>query len=1465
MKKIFQTFLFFIIGISIFSQPVVNFTINQPSLCAPVNISFTSTITGCTGPIIYSWTSGNGDISSNANPVFNYSTGGTYIVTLMVTCNGVSATKTATINVYNSPTANFVTTTQTGCSPYTATFTDLTTIGDAQIQSWLWYAGDGLAETSQNASHLYNNGGSYNVSLKVTDANGCSSQKTQNSMILVANKPQIDFTSTNNEWCHAPHTVNFQANIITSFGLNSVLSWNWGDGTIIEHTNPISHTYNNTGSFNVSLSVTDEYGCTNELTKNNFVNIRQTQPTYSIVEGNIVCIGMPVHFQNETSYNCLWNFGGSSTSTLNFATHTFTTAGDKTITFTVNPGGECEASTTFNILVETIQASFTTSPTNLFSCSTPFVVNFTNTSSSNATSFLYTFQDGTTSSEANPSHTFTHQGVFTPILTATSAHGCSNSFIGPTITIQPPNVAFEADTIEGCAPLLVNFTYTGTTPLSSITNWSWDFDNGQSISSGTNTASATYTPGTYHPSLTITDNNNCTSTTSIDINIGEVFIPHGIGVVTNETHLTLPNHYLCPQDSVELYNPHYNNPDITDFSWWIDSTDNNSTQEYEPWQFDKDTGWITIHMITNYNGCRDTLLWDSVYINGPIIKGINKTFDCLNPLEQNFTVDTLLADKWDWHIYKITGGITTNLHTVLNSTSKTLTYTFPSNGSYWVKVIAYNNTSGCDFKDSIQVNITSPRAFFSLINSRHCSQEDIVLYAGASTNATEYYWDFGDGTNSGWISNATTIHSYSTLGHYTITLKVRDANNCEHQTSNNIHIIGPDISITADKVYGCDNLEVNFTENVTADEDILWIKWRFGDGESTISSGTVSHTYTSLGTYSVSVTARTISGCETTKVYENMIKIEHVQADISVDKQIICAGDSINFSSLETNDTYNYTWNFGDGTIINNNQSNQTHQYINGGVFDVKLLVDNNLGCKDSIFIESYIIAEKVTANFTLAQNNIPCYPHEVEITNNCQIIPSTTTVYYKWDMGNSDTLLIEDPVYLYTRPGNYNITLNIRTSHNCTSRYSLPLTINGPYAEAYISDTIACVGENITFRLINQENVNDFTWVVGGGQSYNIEEFTHSYNAVNPQGYYPVSLILRSLGCEVSFNYNIYVFDVKADFLITDIDTNLITEICSNEQALLICHSENAYYRTWYLNNDIINQQDSIILRNFINNGNTSENTNISLVISDTHSCRDSISKSLTINPLPQIRISNDSIICHGDTIRLYANGGIKYEWSPNKYISDTTSNTPIIYPDTDIQYTVKVTDSKNCSKSDSVLIKFQKIPEIELNPLRDTIIIGDTVFINLQTNDNNLTYQWSPNKSISCDNCPQPYLNPLATTQYLLNIKDSLKCYSLDYFIDIIVIEKYSLDVPTAFTPLGYESNRTVYARGFGIKNLLQFRIYNRWGEEVFYTNSLDKGWNGYYNGKLQDIDTYSYFVEAEMFDGSIKTKKGHIMLIK
>jgi len=153
MKKYtpFLLLLVFVLrGISTYAQPTVSFTASAIEACAPVNIEFINTSTGCISDPTFSWVAGTGDVSNNENPIFNYTTGGVYSVELTVSCDGFDITETMEIIIHDPPIAKVDETNMYGCVPYSASFTDESTEGNAAISEWQWYFGDGLTSGLQN-------------------------------------------------------------------------------------------------------------------------------------------------------------------------------------------------------------------------------------------------------------------------------------------------------------------------------------------------------------------------------------------------------------------------------------------------------------------------------------------------------------------------------------------------------------------------------------------------------------------------------------------------------------------------------------------------------------------------------------------------------------------------------------------------------------------------------------------------------------------------------------------------------------------------------------------------------------------------------------------------------------------------------------------------------------------------------------------------------------------------------------------------------------------------------------------------------------------------------------------------------------------------------------------------------------------------------------------------------------------
>ena len=139
-----------------------------------------------------------------------------------------------------------------------------------------------------------------------------------------------------------------------------------------------------------------------------------------------------------------------------------------------------------------------------------------------------------------------------------------------------------------------------------------------------------------------------------------------------------------------------------------------------------------------------------------------------------------------------------------------------------------------------------------------------------------------------------------------------------------------------------------------------------------------------------------------------------------------------------------------------------------------------------------------------------------------------------------------------------------------------------------------------------------------------------------------------------------------------------------------------------------------------------------------------------------------------------------------------------------------------------------------------------------------------WSEESGLSCSDCESPKASPYVSTLYTIEARYHKNCIAKSS-IKVNVKDPLDFFVPNAFTPgNGDGVNDILYVYGNGIKKL-RFMIFNRWGEKVFETDHLSKGWDGIYKGELQQSGVYSYSAEVEYLNGDTKNKKGSVALVR
>ena len=254
------------------------------------------------------------------------------------------------------------------------------------------------------------------------------------------------------------------------------------------------------------------------------------------------------------------------------------------------------------------------------------------------------------------------------------------------------------------------------------------------------------------------------------------------------------------------------------------------------------------------------------------------------------------------------------------------------------------------------------------------------------------------------------------------------------------------------------------------------------------------------------------------------------------------------------------------------------------------------------------------------------------------------------------------------------------------------------------------------------------------------------------------------------------------------------------------------------------------------------------------------------TCNP-PTVGFSiSDTSICAGSCITFTNNsvGATSWQWTFENGTppSSTNQNSGTVCFNSSGTQEVKLVVS-NAFGSDSLTQYVTVLQPQQVFAGNDTIILlNQSVNLNA-TGVVNGTYTWTPPVDLTCTTCPNPTATPEETITYTIIASDTNGCRTTDN-ITIIVDFDNVIFVPNIFSPNGDGANDILFVRGKGVAQL-KFFVYDRWGEKVFETTSLDIGWDGTFRGKDMNKAVFVYYLEATFIDGKEVTQKGDITLIK
>ncbi len=1282
--------------IEVFDPPVPDFSAAPLALCSGNDVTFTNTSQPGSGPITgWTWSFGDGNTTTQQAPTHTYNLAGTFAVALIATdVNGCSATeqKSGYVQVNNTPSADFTANNTLSCTtPFTVNFS---TISPLLATAHTWNLGNGATPITSSPTTTYNNTGQYTVTHIVTDTIGCADTVTKANYIQVGSpniafqvsksaacqgepitfscgaapgsivswnfgngnsstlcqttisygtpgtyvasisitdpsgcsynasqpitihpRPIVDFSLSDTLLCEAPHEVT-----LTSTGsAGSTYQWDFGDGTTgsgstVFHTYPTLPVNSATGQpyfWDISLTVTNQFGCTASRTKSNALNTGRTEARVG-VDSRTGCAPRLVDFtdvsiSNSPIISWEWDFGvPGATSTLQSPDYTYLDTGAYDLMFVIETLHGCRDTffaPGYIVAGDTPVADFI--PDTTLTCASDPVQFFNLSTGADSASWI--FGDGGTSTIWEPSYQFKDTGHISVMLIALD-RGCPDTmFVDSLVFVDPPIAQFLPPNSIGCdTPFTVNFNDFSI----GADIYTWDFGDGSPTSALPDPTHTYTTEGNFFPELIVEN----VSTGCRDTLGGSVFVE------TVKASFAVDTTFGCNPVKVNFSDLSNN---AINWNWNFGNGNQSQsaqpTHVYDlPGQYD-----VSLTVRNSLNCVDDTTITQQVSVYEPQVAfQAAPTQGCV-PLSVSFTnTTTSLAPvvTWQWS-FGPSGG---------TSGVQAPTYVYTAPGS-WDVILTATDSVGCtnQLAKGNEVFVSQPVADFLAVHPINCPNNPVVFSNTSTGSGLSYLWDFGDGNTSGAFNPT---HTYTTPGIYTVSLTVTDFQGCDSTLtlSNYITIADPVISLTADSTNAdCPPLVVNFTGNALSPHNFNVWAWDFGDG-GTSAGQNPSHIYASPGTYTVQVTATAASGCHATFSASNLININGPTGSFTVTPTAACPNTPLTFTATSP-DAAVFTWDFNNG-VLGSGQTT-TYVYTTSGIYLPLLILEDSAGCVLVVPNSQPVNIHPVPQASFNQSNSILCDSGTVAFSNTSVSTAPITLV--NWDFGlGLGTSQANNPSFFFGIVGTYDVQLIVENNFGCRDTAFQPgLVVVGqpPNAEPSLSDTTGCAPFSVTFSDLSipgSSPIASRQWTFSLSSPTFSSQANPTFIYTQPGVYTPVLEVTDQNGCTDTDTLTLESLAPPiADF--TASDSFGCAPIDIQFQSL----TPNITDWEWDFGDASANAFVANPLHSYQNDGTYS----VSLAVTDSEGCQDTLIKPQYINldhPVADFAIS-DTVICPNEPLQ--------------------------------------------------------------------------------------------------------------------------------------------------------------------------------------------------------------------------------------
>lgn len=910
----------------------------------------------------------------------------------------------------------------------------------------------------------------------------------------------------------------------------------------------------------------------------------------------------------------------------------------------------------------------------------PFIIQFSDRTSGASDNAVYTwdFGNGNTSDLKNPAAIFTDEKTYTITLTVTDGNK-TNTFTSQITGFKKPKADFTVINNKACIPATIQFKSNSTAESGSITDYFWDFGNGNTERGYGDNISHTYTT-LMSPTVNLTVTNNYGCHATVEKKNVATILP------SMQASFTANRNVLCKETDAVQFTNTSSGPGTLSYTW--NFGDGTSATTLNPSHSFNKKGVYTVSLtVKNAEGCSVT----------------NTQSDLLNvaSYKASFTTPSLICMGQSVYFNATSSPSPSSYSWTFNNqyeqnSSSSMMY-FPDTGKYVIKLI--NRFGNCSDTATSTIHIQpTPQAngFISEIQNP-CGAPTAVKFKDTTAGAVKWEWKFNsDFYNPPSSTLQAPTYTYNSNGGNIVYLTVTNAQGCSSSTSKYIDITTPYVYIANKLDFSEENYRCGYTKiqmyAPNSSDTIATYKWYFGDG-TTANDAEPIHEYKQPGNYNVYLEYTLKNGCKGTSSHLQFSVYQKPKADFTLPTgTTICGNTPVSFM-YNGGSTFTYlTWDIKGNHNYIHNPYNIMYgvQYNEEGVYDVGLTVYNG-NCQDTISKQKYVT---VKLPFPKISGYTPtCDGSRGKVTLTQASIGATSI---KWDFGNGKTQSFNssEPTieHEYTKTGTYKVVLTA-TNGLCNVKDSIYVNVllkqkptlslspnnvcsnipvnyiasgyeNNPYSnttyDGYLIKKWEYTDGTAFDGTYTRDYYNNYTWLTTGKGTIT------SYTPKSQQ----IRLITSATGsgCEDTTTFATITF--KGATPAFDIITN---NVCFNTGEIRLKDASTAANNTitqWNWNFGDGQTETRTTSGEITHKYNTPGSYNVTLTITDKGGCTSSTSAYSTqvtvLGPKAEFYMSNGNNVPLNTTVIFYNNSntyGVDnpvYEWNFGDGSAISNSNTP-------------------------------------------------------------------------------------------------------------------------------------------------------------------------------------------------------------